>query len=387
MSRMKVTVRLFAVLRRYLPPGSDGRSFRMEVEDGATVRALIERMGIPDNLPRIVMVNSLRVTMTRPLKDGDTVSLFPAVGGGGERVSVIIPARNSAGKLGRNLRSLARQTVEPFEVIVVDDKSRDGTVEEASRYADTVLRAGVRGGPARARNMGLRSATGDIIAFTDSDCVVAPDWVEKILENFSRNDADALVGRTAVPPSTFLGDCISSLGFPAGGGLGFESVWPVYDDGYTVTLSTCNCALRRESFGRFGVFDEDFPTAAGEDTVFAHNLRELGGRIRFCPDMEVEHSPMTSMATFVRRQYERGIGNYFIKRKLGRVMPLIRLRFWSTKNMILKRLKDPGLPVMLCLLFAAFFLQQLGFLRARFRYSARPGVGPGSGPRKKKEVA
>ena len=311
--------------------------------------------------------------MTSRLKEGDTVSLFPAMGGGGERVSVVIPARNSAGKLKKVLRSLRRQTVRPFEIIVVDDESSDQTAAEAARYADKVLTARAQGGPARARNIGIKSASGDIIAFTDSDCVVAADWIEKILGNFSRNDATALMGKTVVPPTTFLGYCISSLGFPAGGSLGFENVWPVGEDGYTVSLSTCNCALRRESFEHFGVFDEDFPTAAGEDTVFAHNLRALGGRIRFCPDMEVEHSPTTSMANFVRRQYERGIGNFFIKRKLGRVMPLIRLRFWSTKNMIMKRLKDPGLPVMLCLLFAAFFLQQLGFLRARLRYGARPG--------------
>lgn len=321
------------------------------------------------------------------MKDGDTVSLFPAAGAACERVSVVIPARNSSGALGETLLSLRRQTVRPFEIIVVDDKSEDATAEEAARHADKVLKAEMKGGPARARNMGLMSASGDIVAFTDSDCVPAADWIEKIIENFYRNDADALMGKTVVPPSTFLGDCISSLGFPAGGGLGFECVWPVDEDGYTVSLSTCNCALRRESFERFGVFDEDFPTAAGEDTVFARNLRALGGRIRFCPDMELEHSPMTSMATFVRRQYERGIGNYFIKRKLGRVMPLIGLRFWSTKNMILKRLKDPGLPVILCLLVAAFFLQQLGFLRACLRYGARPGVRQGAAPEKSKEVA
>jgi len=224
-----------------------------------------------------------------------------------------------------------------------------------------------------------------------------PGWDVQVLDpggiQMQAGMPGAIVARLPLPPGTLPTLWNNEKGYQKSYLSAYEGFYETGDagyvdeDGYTVTLSTCNCALRRESFGRFGIFDGDFPTAAGEDTVFARNLRALGGRIRFCPDMEVEHSPMTSMATFVRRQYERGIGNYFIKRKLGRVMPLIGLRFWSTKNMILRRLKDPGLPVMLCLLVAAFFLQQLGFLRACLRYGAMPGVRPWSGPRKKKEVA
>lgn len=79
---MKITVRLFTTLTSYLPPESDGTSFQAEIEAGATVHELIARVGIPARLPHIVMVNAHRVSPGNALKDGDTVSLFPAIGGG-----------------------------------------------------------------------------------------------------------------------------------------------------------------------------------------------------------------------------------------------------------------------------------------------------------------
>jgi len=79
---MKITVRLFTTLTHYLPPESDGTSFQAEIEDGATVHELIAQVGIPAHLPHIVMVNARRVSLGNALKDGDTVSLFPAIGGG-----------------------------------------------------------------------------------------------------------------------------------------------------------------------------------------------------------------------------------------------------------------------------------------------------------------
>jgi molybdopterin converting factor small subunit len=79
---MKITVKLFATLRGYAAPGKGGRPFHAEIADGGAVRDLVRAIGIPRDLPRIVMVNARRVSIETTLKDGDTVSLFPAIGGG-----------------------------------------------------------------------------------------------------------------------------------------------------------------------------------------------------------------------------------------------------------------------------------------------------------------
>ena len=79
---MKVEVKLFATLAKYLPGGEDGGSATAEVPDGSTVGQLIRRLGIPDGMPRIVLINGLDADPEQPLHDGDALSVFPPLAGG-----------------------------------------------------------------------------------------------------------------------------------------------------------------------------------------------------------------------------------------------------------------------------------------------------------------
>lgn len=96
------------------------------------------------------------------------------------RVSVIIPAYNAEATIEKCLRSLAAQTFRDFDAIVVDDGSRDRTAEIAADYAK-VVRAPKNLGVGGARNLGAQSATGEILAYTDSDVVLPPGWLERIV--------------------------------------------------------------------------------------------------------------------------------------------------------------------------------------------------------------
>ncbi len=75
---MRIHIKAFATLARYAPPDADS----YELEDGATVRDVIERLGVPDDELNLVFVNSLHAPRDAALHDGDAVGLFPAVGGG-----------------------------------------------------------------------------------------------------------------------------------------------------------------------------------------------------------------------------------------------------------------------------------------------------------------
>ena len=79
---MKVDVRLFATLAVYLPADEHGACARLEVPDGSTVGQVIRRLGIPDELPRITLLNGLDVEPEQRLHEGDTVSVFPPLAGG-----------------------------------------------------------------------------------------------------------------------------------------------------------------------------------------------------------------------------------------------------------------------------------------------------------------
>lgn len=79
---MKAEIRLFANFRDFLPPGSGSSSFTMSFEGKRTVKEIIEELRLPDDIPRIIVVNGLHTEADYVLQDGDVVSLFPPLAGG-----------------------------------------------------------------------------------------------------------------------------------------------------------------------------------------------------------------------------------------------------------------------------------------------------------------
>jgi len=79
---VKIEVRLFANLADYLPPGTRGSSATIEVPDGATLADLVGRLAIPDDLPRLMLVNGQDAGAERRLRPGDVVSVIPPLAGG-----------------------------------------------------------------------------------------------------------------------------------------------------------------------------------------------------------------------------------------------------------------------------------------------------------------
>ena len=80
---MKIEVALYATLSKYLPPGAQNRKAVIEVRDGATVREVLSHLGIPQDLPNILLTNGRQAPEETVLKDGDVLSVFPPLAGGG----------------------------------------------------------------------------------------------------------------------------------------------------------------------------------------------------------------------------------------------------------------------------------------------------------------
>src|SRR5260370_22075600 len=117
-------------------------------------------------------------------------------------ISVVVCPYSRATKLPRSLEALSRQTVgERAEVIVVDDGSTDTTAQVARAYEVKLLRHAGNQGLAAARNTGVQASRAPIVAFTDDDCVPAPDWLELLLPAYERPEALA-VGGTVNPLQT-----------------------------------------------------------------------------------------------------------------------------------------------------------------------------------------
>ncbi|MBW2201529.1 MAG: glycosyltransferase [Deltaproteobacteria bacterium] len=281
--------------------------------------------------------------------------------------SVIVPAYNAEATLPALLDSLSNQSYNDFEVIVIDDSSGDKTPQIARSYPCKLITLPENRGPAYCRNIGVKNARGEILVFTDSDCRVDPNWLTNINNYFSLNDIEAIMGRLVLMPSSLLGDSISALGFPAGGTIGFDRIWKVDQNGFTDSLSTCNCAVKKNVFRTVGGFDESFPFPGGEDTLFAFNLRKRDYRIKYCPDVLVHHGSRDSLTDFVKWQFKRGFSSYIFSSKVSGKKKFLTLRLWSTGNILRHYYNDRKFPLIVMLLSTSFLVQFAGFLYGRHK--------------------
>ena len=281
------------------------------------------------------------------------------------KISVIVPAYNAAETILTLLSSLSNQSFKDFEVIVIDDCSQDNTPHIVQSFPYSLIQLSENHGPAYCRNAGAGAAKGEILVFTDSDCLAAHTWLENIHKNFLQNDFAALMGRLVLMPSTLLGDSISAIGFPAGGSIGFEKIWKVDQKGFTDSLSSCNCAVRKDVFDKIGGFDESFPYPGGEDSLLAYALRRLNYRIKYCPDVLVSHAARDSLIGFLKWQFRRGISSYIFSTKVSNKEKFLSLRIWSTGNIIRRYYTDKKFPLILTLLITSFLVQLSGFLYGR----------------------
>lgn len=197
-------------------------------------------------------------------------------------VSVVVATRDRAGRLPVLLGALAAQTLarEAFEVVVVDDGSRDATPGVlAAAAVDRVVRLPGSRGPAAARNAGWQAARAPLVAFTDDDCRPEPGWLAAGLAAHRAAPGAIVQGRTRPEPS---GEAL--LAHPRARSIRVEGLGPFFE--------TCNVFYPRTELQGAGGFDERVLTPGSEDTDLALRvLARANGTpaARFAPDAVVNH--------------------------------------------------------------------------------------------------
>jgi len=193
-------------------------------------------------------------------------------------VSIIIPVRNGEETLGECLRSIRVQLQDGDEIIVVDDGSRDRSAAIAESLQATVLRLPETKGQCAARNQGLEAARGEIVVFTDADCIVHPRWMEKLLRPILTEGFDGAVGRIASVQNHWVARLVQAE---------FDERYVRMAERETIDfLNTGNCAFRKELLGE-KAFDEELSWL--EDVELSFRLAEAGYRMKFVPDACIDH--------------------------------------------------------------------------------------------------
>jgi glycosyltransferase involved in cell wall biosynthesis/organic radical activating enzyme len=223
------------------------------------------------------------------------------------KISVVIPCYNAISTLPACLASLAEQSLPAHEIIVVDDCSSEDLEIAVRKFGGVVFkRLARRTGAAGARSAGVEIATGDFVAFIDSDCTAPQNWLANIVELFDRNPELGAIGG----------------GYRHGSTRSITAHLSRLDDEYTnfrsaltpddVTLAGGNMAVRREAWALRSARDEIYlqGLASGEDTVLCSDLRWVT-KVRFIPELTINHLPREGKGYF-RRHRNRGFSGMTI---------------------------------------------------------------------------
>jgi len=207
------------------------------------------------------------------------------------KVSLVSTVLDAGGHLDGFLDTLAAQTRPPDEVVVVDGGSTDGTLERLREVEGITVVVEPGANIARGRNLAIAAATHDVIAVTDADCELEPDWLERLLEPIEAG-ADVSMGAYRPIADRLLHRCMAAVNLPD----------PEEWNEATFMPSGRSVAFRREAIDAAGGYPEWL--AIGEDMYVDHRWRELGMDMRLARGAVV-HWPLRPNLASTWIQYFR----------------------------------------------------------------------------------
>lgn len=222
------------------------------------------------------------------------------------KVSVVVALYNAAKTLDDCLKSLTKLNYPNYEVIVVNDGSIDESGAIIERYPFRAITTSNQGVGA-ARNQGIEAATGEIVAFIDSDATADPDWLSFLVATFLKADVVGVGGPNLVPEEdNWVAKCVyRSPGGPT---------QVMLDDQSAEHIPGCNMAFWKWALQEINGFDPIF-TAAGDDVDICWRILERNYRIGFSSSAVVWHHRRPSAKAYWRQQVGYGKSEALLERK------------------------------------------------------------------------
>jgi mycofactocin glycosyltransferase len=260
-------------------------------------------------------------------------------------VTVVIPVRDRARLLDRCLAAVAQR----YPVIVVDDGSADpeAIAAVAARHGAILRRREVNGGAGPARNTGLAGVTTSLIAFLDSDCVPAGDWIAALAPHFRDPLVGAVAPRIVAPPASGAAPSAAVRYAAVRGSLDLGgSPARVRPGGRVTYVPTAALLVRREALAGMAAHGtEVFDPALrfGEDVDLIWRLHDAGWRIRYDPAVEVPHDgPATWPGLLERRFWYGTSAGPLARRHPANMAPLV-LQPWPAVTVAALLARRPAL--------------------------------------------
>ncbi len=218
------------------------------------------------------------------------------------RISIVIPVYNAISTISLCLESIRKLDYpqDKLEVIVVDNGSDDGSDEIAKKFEvlffyDTSMKSSYQ-----ARNTGIVNSSGDLLAFTDSDCIVSSDWLINLIKDWDDKSIGCFAGEIlSYEPKTLVEK--------------FSDRWEVLRQNsvlkhpYMPYTTTANSAYRKEVFNRVGLFNPQL-LSGGDADLSWRMQKETDLKIKFIPDAVIYHRHRTNVIDLYKqfKKYEYG---------------------------------------------------------------------------------
>jgi len=248
-------------------------------------------------------------------------------------ISVIVPVYNDEKRIGLCIKSLLRQSypLDRFEIIIIDNKSSDKTVEVVKKYPVKLLHENKIQSSYAARNLGVKNSRGDVLVFTDSDCIADKNWLRNGISYILKNNCDILAGDVKF----FYKDK--------------NSVFEILDSfihfnqeigAKKAKVPTVNVFFKKNIFDKIGLFNSSLKS--GADILLSKKAFLSGFIICFCSDSFVYHPTRNFKNLFLKQKRiarDDFSGRLFAGESLLAILFQFFLDFLPQKKFFYKKVK------------------------------------------------
>jgi len=224
-------------------------------------------------------------------------------------ISVIIPVCNGEKTISMCIESLLHQKYpkDRYEIIIIDNNSRDGTVEIVGKYPVRYIEEKKTQSAYAARNTGIKSAKGGILAFMDADCTASPDWLRKGTEGFRDTNIGCVAGGIEChEPEGYVGKYLCKKKIISQEEKPAEFPLPY--------AKTANAFYTRAVFDKIGFFEEQWVSGGDADYSWRMQL-ETDYKIKFSPHAIVSHKHRETLRAMFKQCLKWGIGYALLYKK------------------------------------------------------------------------
>lgn len=241
-------------------------------------------------------------------------------------VSVVVPVLNRAEDIAPCIEALLEQDYPNYEIIIVDNGSSDGTADVIARYPVTLINE-PRRNPYIARNRGIEAASGDIVAFTDSDCVPQAQWLSRLVDAYDEGIGGVGGSLLALQPSNLVEEFLSLGKLQIFNTRKRSEVRRDPKRFLSGSIGSANVSYRRSILLDVGGFDEDYARNCGTYDL-CWRVQASGQRVLFEPGAEVHHHMRASVSDMWTQFYSLGVGEVHLLSKMNQGFSYCQLKLY-----------------------------------------------------------